>query len=47
MSKFMVSIIFGKDVIGLTQYKGTINGEKYAQMICEKFQHNWKSKGTL
>ena len=47
MAKFMISIIFGKNVIGLTQYEGTINGEKYAQMIREKIQHNLKSKGTL
>ena len=36
--KFMVSIAFGKGVIGVHQYQGNINGEKYAQIVREKFQ---------
>ena len=33
----MVSIAYGKGVIGVTQYTGNINGEKYAQIVREKF----------
>ena len=37
VAKFMVSIAYGKGVIGVTQYTGNINGEKYAQIVREKF----------
>ena len=37
VAKFMVSIAYGRGVIGVTQYAGNISGEKYAQIVREKF----------
>ena len=37
VAKFMVSIAYGQGVIGVHQYFGSINGEKYAQMVRQYF----------
>ena len=37
VAKFMVSIAFGKGVIGVHQYFGSINGEKYANIVRTHF----------
>lgn len=37
VAKFMVSVAYGKGVIDVHQYQGNINGEKYAQIVCDKF----------
>ena len=37
MAKFMVAIAHGKGVIGCVQYSGSIDGEKFAQMIEDNF----------
>ena len=33
----MVSVAYGKSVIDVHQYQGNINGEKYAQIVRDKF----------
>ena len=33
----MVSVAYGKGVIDVHQYQGNINGEKYAQIVRDKF----------
>ena len=37
VAKFMVSIAYGKGVIGVQQYYGSINGEKYASIVRTHF----------
>jgi transposase len=37
VAKFMVSIAYGKGVIGVHQYEGSINGEKYAEIVRKHF----------
>ena len=37
VAKFMVSIAYGKGVIGVHQYFGNINGEKFASIVREHF----------
>ena len=37
VAKFMVSIAFNKGVIGVQQYTGSINGEKYAEIVRTHF----------
>ena len=37
MAKFMVAIAYGKGVIGCHQYEGQIDGEKFSQMVKDKF----------
>ena len=37
VAKFMVSIAYGKGVIGVQQYEGSINGAKYADIIHTHF----------
>ena len=47
----MVSVAYGKGVIDVHQYQGNINGEKYAQIVRDKFPdffwEKCQSKGTL
>ena len=37
VAKFTVLIAYGKGVIGVHQYRGNINGGKYAQIVRDKF----------
>ena len=37
VAKFMVSIAYGKGVIGVEQYTGSINGEKFADIVRRHF----------
>ena len=47
VAKFMVSIAYGKGVIGVHQYFGHINGEKYANIVRTHFPQLLKDGQTL